>query len=61
MMTFRELADKIAALSDQGKDQPALVWPPGQCPAAESVEVLGLENLPVKELRPVMTTGKKPV
>ncbi len=59
-MTFKELADKILALPPAEQQAEAVVWPPGQCPAAETVSITGIERLPVKQLVPVLSTGKKP-
>jgi hypothetical protein len=64
-MTFKELADAIAAMSPANQGKAAIVWPPQQCPAAESVQIteLAVIRSPVPTLDPlqgdpVLLTGK---
>jgi hypothetical protein len=63
-MTWKELGDEIAALPPCEQDLDAIVWPPGPCPAAESVTIEKISRLLVadanKSTVPVMTTGKDP-
>ncbi len=56
-MTLKELADAICALPPADQQQPAVVWPPNPCPAAEMVSVVSLIGV---NGRPIISTGKAP-
>ncbi len=56
-MTLKDLAALILALPLAEQYQPAIVWPPNPCPAAEMVPVVSLITV---DGRPVISTGKVP-
>lgn len=62
-MTYKELSDAILALPDAQQQEPAQVWPPEGCPAAEGVPVVGLTEYDPPRRKSVVfiSTGKKPV
>lgn len=56
MLTLKEIADAILALTPAQQAESAEVWPPVQCPAAQGVPITGIG----KKLdgKPVILTGK---
>jgi hypothetical protein len=66
-MTFKELADEVAARPEL-QQYLVVVWPPDACPAAQAVPVTGIGTTPVQFPntrnqtggQPVLLTGKQP-